>query len=113
MNALNLIKPYRWEGMWVFDDLVKELDKEALVCGADDLLDLIVGDGDSCKILFSAKKFPDSQFKLDWISEEDDNGLEYGNWYRSETHGQDLWLCPALFKYFDEAPKEMYIKVIL
>jgi len=113
MNALNVIKPYRWEGMWVFDDPDKELVKEALVSGADDLLDLIVGEGDSCKLLFSAKKFPDAQFKVDWVREEGDDGFEFGNWYHSETHEQNLWLCPALFKYFDEAPKEIHIKVIL
>jgi Family of unknown function (DUF6717) len=33
-----------------------------------------------------------------------------GNWYYSEKFGLEGWLCPALFKYFESAPKEIYVQ---
>jgi len=33
MNAINLIVPYRYEGMWVFDDARVGLDKGPFVSG--------------------------------------------------------------------------------
>lgn len=112
MNAINVIKPYRWESLWVFDDPAVDLVKEPLIEGADTLLDMLSNGAEECKLMFSGKPFPSAQFKIDWVSEEGDDGFEFGNWYRSEMHDHDLWLCPALFKYFEEAPKEIYIKVM-
>ena len=40
MNAINVINPYKWNGMWVFDDPTKELYKEPLVSGADTMMDI-------------------------------------------------------------------------
>jgi len=42
MNAINLIFPYRYEGMWVFDDARVGLDKEPFVSGADTMIDVLV-----------------------------------------------------------------------
>jgi hypothetical protein len=42
MNNLNIIIPYKWEGMWVFDDPRVGLDKEPFVSGADDMIDILV-----------------------------------------------------------------------
>jgi hypothetical protein len=37
---------------------------------------------------------------------------EYGgNWYRWPDKGMEGWLCPALFKYFDQAPTELFVSV--
>lgn len=44
MNAINLIVPYRYEGMWVFDDPRVGLDKEPFVSGADTMIDRLVAD---------------------------------------------------------------------
>jgi hypothetical protein len=44
MNAINLIVPYRYDGMWVFDDARVGLDKEPFVSGADTMIDLVVND---------------------------------------------------------------------
>jgi hypothetical protein len=38
---------------------------------------------------------------------------EYGGaWYRCRDPLPDMegWLCPALFKYFEKTPKEIYAK---
>ena len=34
-----------------------------------------------------------------------------GNWYYSPELDMEGWLCPALLKYFDEAPRELFVQV--
>jgi hypothetical protein len=41
-NAIFVIKPYKWNGMWVFDDERVGLDKEPFVAGADTMIDTAV-----------------------------------------------------------------------
>ena len=33
-----------------------------------------------------------------------------GYWYKVKDFPVEGWLCPALFKYFDDAPESLYIK---
>ena len=109
MNCLNLIIPYRYEGMWVFDDPRVGLDKEPFVAGADTMIDVLVaeipGAEKGFRLLFSASPFPGHSSRLEWRREESG-----GNWYFSAEFKMEGWLCPALFKYFDKAPKEIYVK---
>ena len=109
MNAINIIVPYRYEGMWVFDDPRVGLDKEPFVSGADDMIDALVAEIPNAdkgfRMLFSATPFPGNTVKLEWRREECG-----GNWYFSPEFEMEGWLCPALFKYFEQAPKEIYIK---
>jgi hypothetical protein len=35
-----------------------------------------------------------------------------GTWYEQEGTGMKGWLCPALFKYYPDAPDKLYIKVM-
>ncbi len=39
-NQIKVIRPYRWEGIWVFDDPAVGLDKEALVAGMPELIEI-------------------------------------------------------------------------
>lgn len=39
MNAIFVIAPYKWEGMWVFDDPQVGLHREPFVSGADVMMD--------------------------------------------------------------------------
>ena len=109
MNAINLIVPYRYEGMWVFDDPRVGLDKEPFVSGADTMIDVLVQNIPNAqtgfRLLFSTSAFPGYQFKLNWRRKEFG-----GNWYHSPDFQMEGWLCPALFKYFEQAPKEIYVK---
>ncbi len=109
MNAINLIVPYRYEGMWVFDDPRVGLEKEPFVSGADTMIDVLVANVPNAekgfRLLFSATPFPGHTVKLEWSREE-----YGGNWYFSPAFKMEGWLCPALFKYFDTAPKEIYVK---
>jgi hypothetical protein len=109
MNSINLIIPYRYEGSWVFDDPKVGLDKEPFVSGADTMIDHLVSgitnSAEGFRLLFSATPFPGYSVKLEWRREE-----HGGNWYYSPEFSMEGWLCPALFKYFAEAPKEIYVK---
>jgi hypothetical protein len=109
MNSISLIVPYRYEGMWVFDDPRVGLDKEPFVSGADTLIDCLVADmPDAVKgfrLLFSASPFPGYRAKLEWRREE-----YGGNWYFCPEFKVEGWLCPALLRYFDKAPMEIYVR---
>lgn len=110
MNSINVIAPYDYEGLWVFDDARVGLVQEPFVGGADTIIDVLVADIPDAKrgfrIVFSASEFPGGTQKLDWVRAE-----KSGNVYRSEALGMEGWLCPALFQYFESAPASIYLKV--
>ena len=111
MNSIMVIYPYKEAGLWVFDDERVGLDKEPFISGADTLIDRAleaVGilDGEKgFRLVFSATEFPGYNYVFRWVREG-----EGGNWYRSEDFDMDGWLCPALFKYFGVAPKQLFAK---
>ena len=108
-NSIMIVTPYRYDGTWVFDDPRVGLVREPFVAGMPEMIDVLVADiSDADKgfrLLFSAKPFPGYQQKLMWV-----RGGSEGNYYRSENPPMEGWLCPALFKYFVEAPQEIYVK---
>ncbi len=110
-NALNVIFPYKYEGMWVFDDADVGLEKEPFVEGADVIIDRAleaknVANADvGFRLIFSAGEFPKYDVKFKWLRAADG-----GNYYAAEGSDLEGWLCPALFKYFEEAPKEIYAR---
>jgi len=110
-NAINVIYPYKYEDMWVFDDEKVGLDKEPFVEGADTMIDHALAmkglqnPEAGFRLIFSAGEFPRSDVRFDWIREG-----EGGNWYRSEEFHLEGWLCPALLRYFDEAPEQIYAR---
>jgi len=107
MNSIGIIAPYKYEGMWVFDDPTVGLTREPFVAGIDRMIDRLVthipGAEQGFRLLFSATPFPGHNVKLEWRREESG-----GNWYYCPRFDMEGWLCPALFKYFEEAPKELY-----
>jgi hypothetical protein len=109
-NAIYLIKPYKWEGMWVFDDPSVGLVKEPFVGGADTIIDVATAHLQNAHkgflAVFSAGYFPEAQIVLEWVRE--DGG---GNVYRWNEKGMEGWLCPALLKYFEHPPEKLYIQV--
>jgi hypothetical protein len=107
MNSIMAIHPYKHNEMWVFDDEKVGLYQEPFVAGADKIIDRLVVEIPNAEagfnLLFAASPFPGYRVKLDWRREEYE-----GNWYYSAELDMEGWLCPALFKYFDIAPKELY-----
>jgi len=110
MNSLFVIAPYKNEGLWVFDDPTVGLVKEPFIAGIDTMIDKVVAHIPNAdrgfRAIFSARPFPGGDFKLEWRREESG-----GNWYYSDQFKMEGWLCPALFKYFPTAPREIYVKV--
>ena len=108
-NFMRVISPYKHEGAWVFDDSTVGLVKEPFVFGADEMIEWLVKDIDSAsegfQLYFSDRPFPGYQKKIEWLREEAE-----GNWYKLEEPNMEGWLCPAMFKYFEKAPKEIYAK---
>jgi hypothetical protein len=108
-NAIVVIMPYRYGGAWVFDDPAAGLVREPFVAGVPEMIDtLVAGIPDADKgfrLYFSASPFPDYQKKLTWV-----RGDSTGNWYRTDDPPMEGWLCPGLFRYYQNAPKELYVK---
>jgi hypothetical protein len=108
-NSLFVLRPYKDQGTWVFDDPSVGLAREPFVLGIDTMLDRLTADTPNAtqgfRLIFSPRPFPGYAAKLEWRREETG-----GNWYFSPTYWMEGWLCPALFKYFATAPKELYAK---
>ena len=110
MNAINVIAPYRHHGMWVFDDPRTGLVQEPFVSGADTMIDRVTaGIPDAASgfvMVFSASPFPGHQYRLEWRRTEGG-----GNWYYAPQLDLEGWLCPALFRYFAEAPRALFVQI--
>jgi hypothetical protein len=110
-NQINVIAPYWLDTVetWVFDDDRVGLVREPFVSGADTFLSEFVKDIPNARsgfrLLFSIAPFPAYQQKLIWVREE-----MGGNWYRSAEMQIEGWLCPALFRYFDRVPAQLYVR---
>ncbi len=108
-NSIIVIFPYKYEEMWVFDDSKVGLIQEPFVSGMPQIIDILVKDIPNAekgfKLLFSTTPFPEYQVKMSWLKQE-----YQGNWYYWQEEDKKGWLCPALFKYLQIAPPEIYCK---
>jgi hypothetical protein len=111
-NSILVLHPYKYYGTWVFDDDRTGLVREAFVSGIPEILEeTLTKNGIDVKeaeqgfdLTFSKTPFPGQQVELTRLREESG-----GNWYKSDT-GREGWLCPALFKYFPDAPTKIYAR---
>lgn len=110
MNAINVISPYKYLDMWVFDDARVGLSAEPFVGGADTMIDRVTADIADAEngfvMVFSGTPFPGHQFRLEWRRPENS-----GNIYYAPDLDTEGWLCPALFRYFDETPSEIFVQI--
>jgi len=108
-NAMMVVAPYRHAGTWVFDDPGTGLVREPFVSGVAEMIDVLVRDipgaTNGFRLLFSAQPFPGFQKKLSWL-----RGDMGGNYYRMDDPVMEGWICPALFRYYQTAPKEIYVR---
>lgn len=108
-NALMVFVPYRHAGTWVFDDSRAGLVREPFVAGVPEMIDVMVQDipgaTNGFRLLFSAQPFPGYQKKLTWL-----RGDMGGNHYRMDNPPMEGWICPAMFRYYEKAPEELYVK---
>jgi hypothetical protein len=108
-NSILVIQPYKYGKTWVFDDPRTGLVREPFVAGIPEMIDKLTSDipdaNSGFQLTFSAIPFPGHEEKLIWRRSD---GV--GNWYYSQKYDMEGWLCPAMYKYFKKAPKELYIK---
>ncbi len=61
-NSIMVIHPYKYEGVWVFDDAATGLEHEAFISGADEVIDKMVVDIPNADkgftLIFAATPFP-------------------------------------------------------
>lgn len=118
MNSLMTIHPYKDNGIWMFDDESVGLKREALVAGVPEILEELcsakgiegyLNPTRGFTLIFSGVPFPGHDLEAKWVREGDG-----GNWYKVNLGSSEMegWLCPALFKYFNEAPKSLYIQAL-
>ena len=108
-NILMVIEPYWYQDTWVFDDASRGLEKEPFVQGIPQMIDALVNNIPNARsgfvLLFSSQPFAGYQVDLTRVREE-----YAGYWYKAKDYPVEGWLCPALFRYFDDAPESLYIK---
>ncbi len=111
MNSIFAIAPYKYEGFWVFDDPSVGLAREPFVSGADEIIDVLtahIADAESgFRLLFSPIPFPG--YAARFVRTREEFG---GHWYSWPEKSMEGWLCPALFKYFENAPQEIYAQAL-
>lgn len=110
VNSLMVIFPYKEGGIWAFDDAATGLVREPFVDAVNDFIDKmtehIPAAGSGVRLLFSAKPFPGYALSFTRVRDEFE-----GTWYScNELEGRQGWLCPAMFKYFEVAPPELFAK---
>lgn len=121
-NSIYTMSVYRHNSTWVFDNPSAGLIKEPFVEGADEVFDLLVEDyykiatieeGMYVDILFSSGEFPSWELLAQWEGKSW-GGNNYSVVASKNEHllAHELWLCPALLKYFRYAPSHIYMKVI-
>ena len=105
-NAIMVIAPYWYNGTWVFDDTSAGLKREPFVAGVPEMMDMLVKDipdaREGFRLLFSANPLPGYQKRLTWL-----RGDMGGNFYRLEEPPMEGWICPAMFRYYKSAPRNL------
>ena len=111
--------PY-WTGRcWVFDDPATNLAREAFVMGISEMISRVVAikgiprPEAGFALSFAAAPFAGHDVVVDGQRPGDHADEENaGNWYAGDVAGawMEGWLCPALFKYFDEAPQRLFVR---
>lgn len=107
---IKIIYPYKHNNLWVFDDINEELLKEELTMGMEKIIEHLTYNLSNAdhgfKCIFSNEPITDYDAILNHIDGE--NG---GNWYKLKDTNMIGWLCPALYNYFNVAPKKIYLKI--
>ena len=79
-NSLFVLKPYKLQGTWVFDDSAVDLHQEPFVLGIDEMLDRLTSPipdaASGFRLIFSPNPFPGFAAKLELVREE-----YGGHWY--------------------------------
>jgi hypothetical protein len=110
LSGVMIIEPYSEGGAWVFDDPRVGLQREPFVAGITEMIDRLVAGIPNAKegfrLLFGTFPFEGYQTTLTWVRTDPVEG----NWYRADGSGDEGWLCPALFCYFQSPPRKIFVR---
>ena len=109
-NSMFLIRPYRYEGYWVFDDEEMNLHREPFVDPTSTILTRLtegIPNADAGFTLqFSERPFPGHEIIL--VRQREEYG---GWWYAVEGLGEEGWFGEPIQRYFREPPEMIYAQV--
>jgi len=129
--GLQMVRPYKHEGRWVFDDqegLRRDIAPAGatvatlspIVVGADRLImegtrrKGIENPESGFRLYFSDKAFPDADVEFRWERECYDghiyNVLPCGDKIAIPSD-QQAWICPYLMLYYKQPPKILFLKI--
>ena len=114
MNSINVIIPYKENGVWRFNDSLKELTGEPFVGETNKIIDQMINDSlyvnneEKVVFYFADRDFPGAEFVLNKTIYE--LGGAWYKWGNSED-ALEGWLCSATLKYFERFPEKIYISL--
>lgn len=103
---MNIIRVYKWDDCWWFDDLDKGVIKEELVMGSPEFIEEFIIEKKNIHefiLLFSEHEPCVWDFKFTFMRFEEEG-------YIYECDGNEIWLCSVLKQYYETIPKNIYIK---
>jgi hypothetical protein len=114
-NSVFVLYPRRSTyGIWAFDDETRGLKNEPFVGETNNLIDKMaiesgydLEDDLQVALLFAATEFPNYQCDLNLIETS-----PTGTTYNDKISGLDIWLCPAFYKYYENAPLYLFGSVV-
>jgi len=117
-NALHQLTAYRKNGLWMFDDPLKNIFEEPFVAGADVMFDLMSGRNKNakinhCQVVFGPTPIPEADVHVELSRPDGFDGHFYVvKKFVPDVEGFQFWLCPALLAFFPKAPQDLFVKVI-
>jgi hypothetical protein len=112
----HVLFPYWQDGQWYFDDEDREIVLEPFVCGSSEVLTALVEEReipdsktDGFVLFVSDEPLGPGEAVLDLVAHEN-GGVRY-----ETTVGGTLmtgWLCPNFWKYFDSAPRRLFLSLM-
>lgn len=101
---------YRQKDRWFFDDDSRNIHYEEFVSGIPEIILAVAKNPEATRVKLEVHTSPiqSADGVLDRIS--DSNVNEPGVYYSMGTLRG--WFCPTFWKYFDEAPATLWIRII-
>jgi hypothetical protein len=104
---------YKDNGVWMFDDPEKGIEREPFVDGSTELIDFILkefnlfqGSHRGIDLKFSLHQEEDDMVKVNKIKDMGDDWASYE--YKNMTGS----LCPVTLQYFAKHPDHFYVKPV-
>jgi hypothetical protein len=106
-----LLKIYKKNGVWMFDDFSKSVLEEPFICGSSEIIDCILkekgifnGSHRGVEMYFSDQRESQDIVELKKIEDLPDN------WAKYEYKGIEGLLCPVTIEYLGRHPESIFVR---